>query len=282
LALVNLNKMLNKAKKGNYAVGAFNIFNIEDISAVLKAAEETNSPVILMTNLLAVQHSNMQDLANIIRRRAQKAKVPVCFHLDHSSTFEILIEAISKGYSSVMYDGSMLPYAENVAKTREIVKVAHVLDISVEAEIGRVGRWKDEKNDCGTLLSDPEQAAQFIEDTGIDACAISIGTIHGMQKQETRIDFLRLKKIKEITRIPLVLHGSSGVVEEDLKQLGPNGIQKVNVGTYLRRVFTDVLRTELSKNPNLHCQIQLFKSCMEAVEKEVINKMNIFGCIGKA
>jgi ketose-bisphosphate aldolase len=281
MPVVNLNAMLNKAKEEKYAVGAFNIFNIEDITAVLAAAEEVKAPVILMTNGLALQHSTMEDLAAIIRRRAQLAKIPVCLHLDHCTDYGTIIKAIDLGYTSVMFDGSSLPYEENVKKTKEIVKVAHVLDVSVEAEIGVIGRSEDGEEECNMILSVPEEVARFIKDGGIDACAVSIGTVHAMQKQEMKIDFPLLKKIQSITNVPLVLHGSSGVVEDDLRKLGPEGIQKVNVGTRLRRVFTDELRAQLDQKPQLYCQIQFYKYCMEAVKKEIIHKMGLFGCTGK-
>jgi ketose-bisphosphate aldolase len=281
MPVVNLNAMLNKAKEEKYAVGAFNIFNIEDITAVLAAAEEAKSPVILMTNGLALQHSTMEDLAVIIRRRAQLAKIPVCLHLDHSTDYGTIIKAIHLGYTSVMFDGSSLPYEENVKKTKEIVKVAHVLDVSVEAEIGVIGKSEDGGEEHNMILSVPEEVPRFIKDTGIDACAVSIGTVHAMQKQEMKIDFPLLKQIQSITDIPLVLHGSSGVVEDDLRKLGPAGIQKVNVGTRLRRVFTDEFRAQLDQRPQLHCQIQFYKYCMEAVKKEIIHKMGLFGCVGK-
>ncbi|MGD9155994.1 MAG: class II fructose-bisphosphate aldolase [Bacillota bacterium] len=281
MPLVNLNTILNKAKQEKYAVGAFNIFNIEDITAVLEAAEEIKSPVILMTNGLALQHSSMEDLAAIIRRRAQSAEIPVCLHLDHAINYEIIIKAMNLGYTSVMFDGSLLPYEENVNKTKEIVKVAHVLGVSVEAEIGVVGKSEDGEEEYNMVLSVPEEVAQFIEDTGIDACAVSIGTVHAMQKQEMKINFPLLNKIQKLTDIPLVLHGSSGAMEDDLKKLGPAGIQKVNVGTRLRRVFTDELRARLLQRPDLHCQIQLYEYCIEAVKNEVIHKMALFGCAGK-
>lgn len=278
MALVNLKKILKDAKKGNYAVGAFNIYNIEDIAAVIRAAEELRTPVILMTSISATEHSSLKELAAIIKIRAEKASVPICLHLDHASDYDIIIKAIQAGYSSVMYDGSMLPYRENVENTKDVIKVAKPLNVSVEAEIGRVGRTEEGKDDFEMVLSVPKEVERFVNETGIDACAIAIGSQHAMQKQEANLDFDRLKAISELVDLPLVLHGSSGVVEEELKKVPKFGIQKVNIGTRLKRVFTDTMRDYLNENKDNHNHIKVLEAASQEVTKEVMHKMRLLGC----
>jgi ketose-bisphosphate aldolase len=280
MSLVNLKKILKDAKEGNYAVGAFNIYNIEDISAVIKAGEELRTPVILMTSISATEHSSLDELASIIRGRAEKASIPVCLHLDHASDYDIIINAIHAGYTSVMYDGSMLPYEENVQNTKDVLKVAKPLNVSVEAEIGRVGRTEEGEDDFDMALSVPEEVQEFVNETGVDACAIAIGSQHAMQKQEANLDFERLKEISELVDVPLVLHGSSGVVEKELKKVPKFGMQKVNIGTRLKRVFTDEMRRFLDENKDNHNHITVLEAASEAVTKEVIHKLKLLGCEG--
>lgn len=282
MGLVNLNDILKPAQNSDYAVGAFNVYNIEDITAVLKAAQESNSPVILMTSNSALEHSNVEDLAAIITRRAKEIEVPVCLHLDHANDFETMVKAIDAGYTSVMFDGSSLSYDKNVERTKEIVKVAHSLGVTVEAEIGRVGKSEEGDEDFETILSVPNEVKKFVNDTDVDACAIAIGTQHGMQTQAAEIDFDRLSQIRDLVEVPLVLHGSSGVKDAELKIMGNKGIQKVNIGTRLKRVFTDTLRDKLASNKNLHNHITALNPCIDEVSKEVKYKMKMLGCDGKA
>ncbi|AZO94283.1 class II fructose-bisphosphate aldolase [Halocella sp. SP3-1] len=282
MSLVNLNDILVKAKKGKYAVGAFNFFIKEDLEAIISAAEEVHSPVIVMTSPSAVKHWDIIDIAQYVRRRAHLSTVPVCLHLDHATDYNTIIKAMDEGYSSVMYDGSLLSYEENVKNTKEIVKVAHALNITVEGEIGRVGRSEDGEEEIDTVLSVPEEVKEYVEVTGIDACAIAIGSQHAMQKQEANLDFDRLKAIRAVVDLPLVLHGSSGVVEEELKKIGKAGMQKVNIGTRLKRVFSDTMRKMLNNNKELHNQVKVLEACTDSVKNEVIHKMELLGCIAKA
>ena len=282
MPLLNLKSILEDAYKNNYAIGAFNVYNIEDITAVIKAAEEASSPVILMTSSSAVNHSTVEDLGAIITRRAKNSKVPICLHLDHATTFQEIVKAINSGYTSVMFDGSSLPYEENVLKTNEVVKVAKYLNVSVEAEIGRVGNSEEGNDDFEMILSEPKEVQMFINDTNIDACAIAIGTQHGMQKQDAKLDFKRLKEINKIKNVPLVLHGSSGVSDKDLHKVAANGIDKVNIGTRLKRVFSDSLRSEINNNPEEHNHIKLLNPSIEKVKEEVIKKIKLLGCDNKA
>ena len=307
MPLENLNSMLTRARRGNYAVGAFNVYHLQDITAVIEAAEAVRSPVILATTRVAFAHSTLEDLVAVITRRARAAEIPVCLHLDHAQNFDTIVRAIFAGYTSVMFDGSSLPLAENIQQTREVVKVAEQLNVSVEAEIGRVGRAQtqysgkkaaeadekskrekklmakfEEKTEDGAVFSNPGEVKQFVEKTGIDACAIAIGSLHGMQKQEASLDFNLLEEIRSRVDIPLVLHGSSGVKERELKEIGARGIQKVNIGTRLQRVFTDEMRRVFAKNKNLHDSVKVLESAREALKKEVIHKIKVLGSNSKA
>jgi len=282
MSLVNFNDILTKAKEGKYAIGAFNFFIKEDLEAIIGAAEEVNAPVIVMTSPSAIIHSAIPDIAHYIRRRARLSSVPICLHLDHATDYNTIVRAMDAGYTSVMYDGSLLPYEENIKNTKEIVKIGHALNITVEGEIGHVGLSEDSEEGMGTVLSVPEEVKEYVDATRIDACAIAIGSQHAMQKQEANLDFDRLKTIREVVELPLVLHGSSGVADDDLKRIGECGIQKVNIGTRLKRVFTDTMRKMLTRNPNLYNHVRVLEACTEAVKKEVILKMELLGCINKA
>ncbi len=308
MPLENLNNMLARARRENYAVGAFNVYHLQDITAVLAAAEAVRSPVILATTRAAFAHSTREDLAEVIKRRARAAEIPVCLHLDHARDFDTIVRAIFAGYTSVMFDGSSLPLAENIQQTREVVKVAEPLNVSVEAEIGRVGRAQtqyseekaaesaekskpakkskqeeklksksEEETEDGAVFSDPGEVEKFVEETGIDSCAIAIGSLHGMQKQEASLNLNLLEEIRKRVDIPLVLHGSSGVKESELKEIGARGIQKVNIGTRLQRVFTDEMRRVLAENKNLHDSVKVLESAREALKKEVIHKIKVLG-----
>jgi len=282
MSLVNFNDMLTKAKEGKYAIGAFNFFIKEDFEAIISAAEEINTPVIVMTSPSAIMHAAIPDIAHYVRERAQLSSVPICLHLDHATDYNTIVKAMDAGYTSVMYDGSLLPYKENVKNTKEIVKIGHALDITVEGEIGRIGRSEDGEEEMATVLSVPEEVKEYVEVTRIDACAIAIGSQHAMQKQEAHLDFDRLEAIRKVVDLPLVLHGSSGVADDELKIVGERGIQKVNIGTRLKRVFTDTMREMIVRNPNLHNHVKILEACTMAEKKEVIHKMKLLGCINKA
>lgn len=280
MSLVNMNDMLEQARQNNYAVGAFNVYNIEDTIAVLSAAQELEVPIIVMTSMSALEHSGLEELAAVISIKAAKNPRPVCLHLDHATEFATILKAIKAGYRSVMFDGSTLPYHENVKRTKEIVKIARPLGVSVEGEIGRVGRGEEGEDVGGMVLSEPEKVKKFVAKTDVDACAIAIGTQHGMQKQRAEIDYQRLSKIRKLVDLPLVLHGSSGVNNNDLAKLSQGSIQKINIGTRLKRVFTDALREQISQNPELHDQIKLQKPSITAVKEEVKKKIKYISGTG--
>ena len=270
--LVNFKEMLEKAADSDYAIPGFNVFGYEDAIAVIEAAEELNAPVILMSNRDSVAHMPVDVMGAIYTKLAEKAKVPVCIHLDHSWSFEEAARAIKGGYTSVMYDGSKLPLDENIKNTKEIVKMAHTLGVSVEAEVGAVG-YVGVKG----VETEPADAKKFVEETGVDALAISIGNVHKMEFQGAELDFDRLDKIEEAIKTPLVIHGSTGIVDEDLAKLSKSRVAKINIGTALRMGFGNTLRDEMNKNPEQFDRIKLFPKPMQVVKEKALEKMKLLG-----
>ncbi len=234
--LVTLSEILKETRAKKYAVGAFNATDYLLAEAVIKAAEEEHVPVIMMVPTPAFKVKQTPYLMQFILDRARKASVPVCMHLDHGKDFDIVMQAIHYGCSSVMFDGSILPIEENIAKTKEVVKIAHACGISVEAEIGHV---PGSKNCPATgapdesMYTNPQDAVEFVKETGVDALAVSIGTVHGKFVGTPKLDFDRLKTIRDLVDVPLVLHGGSGLPEEDFRKCIDLGISKINFFTGL-------------------------------------------------
>ncbi|MCR4314573.1 MAG: class II fructose-bisphosphate aldolase, partial [Candidatus Uhrbacteria bacterium] len=213
--LVTLKQVLQKADRHRCAVGAFNINNLETLQAVMDAAERERSPVILSTSEGAIEYAGMEELASLVHIAARKTKLPVVFHLDHGKNEALVVEAIKSGwYTSVMFDGSSLPFKENIRHTKKIVEMAHRQGISVEAELGAIAGIEDfvSVEDRDAHLTDPTQAREFVKATGCDALAVAVGTKHGAYKfkGESKLDYGRLKRIAEAVDVPLVLHGASG------------------------------------------------------------------------
>jgi fructose-bisphosphate aldolase class II len=275
--LVTLKEIINDAAGQDYAIPAFNIFGYEDIFPVVSAAQEMRAPVILSTNLVALQHMPVEYLAPLMLQAAKSVSVPVCIHLDHGKDLDSVIRSIENGYTSVMYDGSQLPLKDNIRKTREIVEYAHKHGISVEAEIGSVG-YSSPSIQMKHILSDPDEVEIFVRETGIDAVAVSVGTVHRMETQGAQINFELLQAIQERVGIPLVIHGSSGVPDEDLRKLTSCRVGKINIGTALRMAFGSALREEMMEHVEEYDRIQLFQKPMAAVKDAAKQKFKILGC----
>lgn len=273
--LVNMNGILKDAVENNRIVAAFNVFGYEDAKAVIDAATECNAPVILMTNRDAVEYMDVRYFGRLFSEMARDAEVPVCIHLDHAKDFDIIVKAIMAGYTSVMYDGSQLPIEENIKNTKEIVKIAKTLGISVEGEIGSVAY--SDKQDIKSIYTEPEEAEYFAKETRVDALAVAIGTLHRMQKQEANIQYDRLEKIIKLIDMPIVIHGSTGVKDEDLIRLRNYKVGKVNIGTALRMAFFEALKQEMEFNPEVFDRTKLFKKPMEEVKKVAMDKMKLLG-----
>ncbi|HEY8542796.1 MAG TPA: class II fructose-bisphosphate aldolase [Pseudothermotoga sp.] len=274
MALVTLRELVQKAYKSDYAIPAFNIHTYEDAVAIVKGAEEMRSPVILMASPSAIKHLGIKVAACIMNDLAQNASVPVVSHLDHATDLDIIFKAMKAGFTSVMYDGSSLSFEENVLNTKLVVKVARSFGVSVEAEIGRVGK-SEEGEELQQILTEPESAKAFFEQTQVDALAIAVGTAHAMQKQEAQINFERVKQIQQVVDVPLVLHGSSGVPDEDLTKISKMRFGKINIGTVLKTVYVKRIREILQNNPQLKDQIVLLKDASVAVTEMVKHKIKL-------
>ncbi len=258
------------------AVAAFNVFGYEDASMVVKAAEEVKAPVFLMANKPAVRYMSEEMFFAITSVLAKNADVPVAVHLDHSGSYEDVKRAIDAGFSSVMFDGSALPVEENIAITKKIVAYAKEHGVTVEAEIGHVS-YSDTVDEQGTVYTTPEEAKMFAEETGIDALAVSVGTVHRMVTQGAVLRFDLLEEIKKATPTPLVIHGSTGVSDGDLTRLSASGARKINIGTALRLAFGKTLRAEVEAKPDVFDRLELFKAPMQAVYDVAKEKILLLG-----
>ncbi len=266
--LVTLQEILKEQR----TVAAFNVYGYEDAISVVRGAEELKQPVILMTNKDAVDFIPIEIIGNMLVSMAEKSAVPVCVHLDHSRSFDDIERAINAGYTSVMYDGSQLSIEENTLNTRKVVEMAHAAGVSVEAEIGSVAYFGGEIQ-AKAEYTDPEQAVKFAGETGVDALAVAIGTVHRMRTQEANIDFDLLKQIKEKVSVPLVIHGSSGAKDEDVTKMSRVGANKINFGTSLRMVFGNTLRKTINEMPKDFDRLKFFPASMQAVCEKAKEKM---------
>lgn len=238
------------------AVAAFNFMNLEDVRGIIAAAEAENTPVVIQASENAARHSGLDYLAAMGTVAARRASVPVCLHLDHATDFGIIIQAVKLGFSSVMVDGSRLPFPENAAIAADVVRVAHSVGVSVEAELGRVGGKEDGVGiapDEHTLVN-PDEAAEFVQKTGVDALAPAVGTIHGLYRGTPMIRFDLIEEVYHVTGVPLVLHGGSGIPEVMVREAIQRGIRKFNVGTDLQIAHANALKAaleETAKAPNM-------------------------------
>lgn len=246
--LVNLVEILKLAEEKKCAVGAFNTPNLECVNAVLAAAEKLNVPVILSHAELHEEVSPLAKIGPVMVQAAKNAKVPVCVHLDHCETLSYMREALDIGFTGVMYDGSTLPYAENLANTKKAVAMAKTYHCGVEAELGALAsREGGAANASGPVYTDPDEAVEFCRETGIDALAPSFGTAHGIYKSKPVLDLERVKVIAEKTGLPLVMHGGSGVSPEDYRTGIANGLRKINYYSYMSKAGTQAVKELLAK-----------------------------------
>ncbi len=282
MSVVTSKKMLLDAQKGNYAVGAFNVENMEMVKAVINAAEELKSPVILQTTPSTVKYASLKTFVSMVTAEADKASVPICLHLDHGVDYDLVISAIKEGYSSVMIDGSNETFEKNIEVCKSVTVVANVLNIPVEAELGKVGGKEDDFTSTGDSNTDPQEAKEFVERTGIDSLAIAIGTAHGFYKGTPVLDKERVSEIKKLVSIPLVLHGASGLSDEDVKDCINRGICKVNFATELRVAYTDAGKKLLAKEPEIFDPKKLGTVGIDSVKELVKQKIRVCGSEGKA
>lgn len=282
MSFVTSEKMLLDAQKGGYAVGAFNVENMEMVMAVIAAAEELKAPLMLQTTPSTVKYAGLDMYLANVKTAAKKAKVPVCMHLDHGDSFDLAMQALRVGYSSIMIDGSHNVFEENIAVTKAVTDACRPSKVPVEAELGKVGGKEDDLDGGNGGYTDPMEAKEFVERTGVGSLAVAIGTAHGVYKGEPKLDLDRLAEIRKVVSIPLVLHGASGLSEEAVKESIKRGICKVNFATELRIAYTDGVKEFLAANPDAFDPKKYGKVAMEHVKEIVKLRMNMCGCDGKA
>jgi fructose-bisphosphate aldolase class II len=303
--LATLKQVLSKADKGKYAVGAFNINNLEIVQAVVNAAAKLKSPVILQTSEGAIKYAGMKYLKCLVATAASESKIPIVLHVDHGRDLEIIKQAIKTGYTSVMIDGSHLPFDENVALTKKVVGWAHAKGVSVEGELGTIGGAEEKIIARKIIYTDPAAAKEFVAKTGVDALAVAIGTSHGAYKfaGAGKLDIERLKVIKKTLNMPLVLHGASGVPDwlvhtaehygaklgkpggvpdEQIKLAIKNGINKINTDTDIRLAFDAGVREVIATAPEEFDPRHILGRARELMQDVVEHRIKLFGSAGRA
>ncbi len=281
MALVSLNEVLKESVEKKYAVGAFDAAEHGYVEAILEGAEEKGVPVILMLAEGFFNYTDMDKFVPYVLDRINRSPVPVCLHLDHGSTYEVCLKAIHWGFSSVMIDGSSLPYEENVALVKKVVDVAHPIGVSVEAELGHVGGGEGDLRAGSvvdkSLFTRPDEAKRFVAETGVDALAVAIGTVHGRFRGTPEIDLELLQELRAVLDIPLVLHGGSGLTDEDFKNVTANGINKVNFFTGISLASVDAIKKVMEDSEGyLHYQ-DIVKAGLDAAKEVVMRQIEVFG-----
>ena len=281
MPLVNMKALLADAMEKNYAVGSFSVANLEMIQGVIKAAEETKSPIILQIAEVRLNHSPLHIIGPAMLAAAKNASVPVAVHLDHGTTLECIGEALRLGFTSVMFDGSHLPFEKNVEMTKEVVSMAKGYGAAVEAEIGCVGGSEDGSVDIAMRCTSPDQAEIFAERTGVDALAIAIGNAHGFYKEAPQLRFDILESVRDRVSIPLVLHGGTGIEPEDFIRCHQSGIKKINIATATFAAAERKVREGYEKG-GIKGYYDMHVKQIEGAYENAKKHMEIFYSIGKA
>jgi fructose-bisphosphate aldolase class II len=287
MPLVSMKEMLNKAVAEKYAVGQFNINNLEFTQAILQAAQEENSPVILGVSEGAAHYMGGFKLVVVMVKALMeeyKITVPVAIHLDHGSSFEKCVEAIHAGFTSVMIDGSHHPLEENIALTKKVVEVAHALGISVEAELGRIGGQEDDLSvdDADAMYAIPSECDQLVRETGVDCFAPALGSVHGPYKGEPNLGFGRMEEVQKLTGVPLVLHGGTGIPTKDIGRAISLGTAKINVNTENQLTSAATVRKILNEKPDLYDPRKYLGPARDTIKETVKGKIREFGSNNKA
>ncbi|MED4603585.1 class II fructose-1,6-bisphosphate aldolase [Paenibacillus validus] len=284
MPLVSMNEFLPKAKAGKYAVGQFNMNNLEFAQAITEAAQELNSPFIFGVSEGALKYMGMEFTVAIAEAAAKKSGLPIALHLDHGSSFEVAMKCIRAGFSSVMFDGSHYSFEENIRLTKEVVKAAHAMGVSVEGELGTIGGVEDDisVDESDANLAKPEEAIRFYEETGVDCLAIAVGTAHGMYAGEPNIRFDIIEKVASAIPVPVVLHGGSGVPDEMIKQSIAAGVGKINVNTENQVACTQTIRDVLNKDAKVYDPRKYLTPARKAMVEVVKSKIVLFGSSNQA
>jgi len=287
MQLVSMKEMLNQAKDNSYAVGQFNVNNLEYAQAILEAAEEENSPVILGVSEGAARYMGGYKVAVKMAKALMEEygiTVPVAMHLDHGSSFAACAQAIHAGFSSVMYDGSHLPLEENIANTKKVVELAHLHGVSVEAELGRIGGEEDDLvvDDAEAMYAIPSECEQLVRETNVDCFAPALGSVHGPYKGEPNLGFDRMEEVMNLTNVPLVLHGGTGIPTKDIQRAISLGTAKINVNTENQIEQAKKVREILAEDPEVYDPRKYLGPSRDVIKETVISKMREFGSSGKA
>lgn len=303
--LANTKQILHRAHQGKYAVGHFNINNMEIVQGIVQAAERLRSPVILATSEGAIEYAGINFLYELAKTASELSSVPIALHLDHGKDLKIIKWCIDLGYSSVMIDASHEDFEKNIKLTKQVVQWAHKRGVSVEAELGTIGGKEDKVHSRGIIYTDPAKAQEFVKRTGCDFLAVAVGTSHGAYKfsGEARLQIDILKQIKRVTKIPLVLHGASGVPPQmirlaekygaklegvqgvpdaQIKLAIKNGINKINTDTDLRIAFDAGVRKAVKKHPEDFDPRHILAPARELIQEVVEKRIRLFGSVGKA
>ncbi|ASW42285.1 tagatose bisphosphate family class II aldolase [Clostridium isatidis] len=284
MKILSTREMLKKAQREGYAIPAFNIHNLETLQVVVDTAAELRSPVILAGTPSTIAYAGGEYIVAMAETAAKEYDIPIAIHLDHYEDVEAIKHFIDLGFKSAMIDASHLDYEDNIRIVREVVEYAHKFDATVEAELGRLGGQEDDLivDEKDSKYTNPEQARDFVERTGIDSLAVAIGTAHGLYQGEAKLDFDRLKEIRDMVDVPLVLHGASDVPDELVKKAISLGICKVNVATDLKIPFSDAVKKYFNENPTANDPRKYMTPGKEAMKKIVAHKIMVCGSNGKA
>jgi fructose-bisphosphate aldolase class II len=281
---VTAKELLNDALKRKYALGAFSAHTAEMVQGILEAADEEQSPVMIQIGQRAIRNSGFGALINSIRWYGAQTDVPVIIHLDHGSSYEQAIQAIQSGCTSVMFDGSHHEISKNISITRDVVRAAHAVGIAVEGELGKIPGVEDDLSvdEQDAYYTDPEQALYFFKETQVDSLAVAVGSAHGLYKSVPKLDIPRLREISRLIQIPVVLHGGSGIPDDQIRQAVENGAAKINVDTELRSAYTDGVRDAVQQFGDKHDVYPYARMGADRVKQVVIEKIRLFGSNGKA
>jgi len=284
MPLVPMTAFLEDAKKNKYAVGQFNLNNLEFTQAITEAAKAEKSPVIFGVSEGAMKYMGIEYTVAMAKAAAESAGIPIALHLDHGSSFEVVMKCIRAGFSSVMFDGSHYPLEENIRLTKQVVEAAHAVGVSVEGELGTIGGVEDDLDvaEEDAALAKPEEAIRFWQETKVDYMAIAVGTAHGMYKGEPKIHFDIIEEVAKSIEAPIVLHGGSGVPDEAIREAIKRGVGKINVNTENQVACTETIRKILAEKPNEIDPRKYLGPAREAIKQTVIEKIRLFGSSNRA
>ncbi|QAT50329.1 class II fructose-bisphosphate aldolase [Caproiciproducens sp. NJN-50] len=282
MPLTTSKQMLLDAQRGGYAVGAFNAENMEMVQAIIAAAEELHAPVMIQTTPGTIKYAGLDLYCANVSAAAKNASVPVAMHLDHGNSYDLAVQALRAGYTSIMIDGSKEVLDKNIAITKAVVSACAPCGIPVEGELGKVGGKEDDTESSGTGYTDPDEAVRFVAETGVFSLAVGVGTAHGVYKTKPVLNVELISTLRKVLTVPMVLHGASGLTDEAIRNCVSCGICKVNFATELRVVFSDAVKDYLKQDPGVFDPKRYGAKAREAVKRQVMERMKVCGCDGKA